>query len=93
MVRSFLAATARAYEWAAAHPAEAAELFLTAVAAEHAAQPALPQPLDPEVVKESQVGSMGLGPWAAGWARECGWRREWGRRRISRTGPPAMVGV
>ncbi|GLC40077.1 hypothetical protein PLESTM_000989800 [Pleodorina starrii] len=54
VVRSFLAATARAYEWAAAHPAEAAEALLAAVVAEHAAAP-LPKPLDPEVVQESQA--------------------------------------
>ncbi|KXZ43661.1 hypothetical protein GPECTOR_83g273 [Gonium pectorale] len=54
LVRSFLAATARAYEWAAAHPAEAAEVFLAAVAEEHAAAP-LPKPLDPELVRQSQA--------------------------------------
>lgn len=53
MVTSFLAATAKGYQLAAAHPHEAAELFLEAVAAEHADAP-LPQPLDAEMVKESQ---------------------------------------
>lgn len=52
-VRAFLAATARAYEWAAAHPAPAAACFLEAVAAEHADSP-LAKPLDPELVRESQ---------------------------------------
>ncbi len=54
MVRAFLAATARAYEWAAANPTEAAETLLAAALAEHSDAP-LPKPLDPEVVKESQV--------------------------------------
>lgn len=53
-VRAFLAATARAYEWAAAHPVPAAACFLEAVQAEHADSP-LAKPLDPELVRESQV--------------------------------------
>ncbi|KAG2441969.1 hypothetical protein HYH02_009763 [Chlamydomonas schloesseri] len=87
VVRSFLAATARAYEWAAAHPAEAAEMFLTAVAAEHVGQPDLPQPLDPEVVKESQAYLAshyldGQGRWGhmqpAVWDRFVDWLSESG---------------
>lgn len=65
LVRSFLAVTARAYEWAAAHPAEAAEAFLAGVAAEHADVP-LPKPLDPEMVRESQVG-VDKGVRSEGW--------------------------
>ncbi|GLI71364.1 hypothetical protein VaNZ11_016553 [Volvox africanus] len=54
VVRAFLSATARAYEWAAAHPAEAVEVLLEAVVSEHEQTP-LPKPLDPEVVRESQA--------------------------------------
>ncbi|EFJ42027.1 hypothetical protein VOLCADRAFT_110035 [Volvox carteri f. nagariensis] len=54
VVRAFLAATARAYEWAAANPGEAAEVMLAAVAEEHSTSP-LPKPLDPELVRESQA--------------------------------------
>uniref|UniRef100_A0A7S0S6H2 Thiamine pyrimidine synthase n=1 Tax=Chlamydomonas leiostraca TaxID=1034604 RepID=A0A7S0S6H2_9CHLO len=52
-VRAFMAASARGFEYAAAHPHEAAGALVGAVAAEYAAHP-LPQPLDPEFVAKAQ---------------------------------------
>ncbi|WIA16955.1 hypothetical protein OEZ85_013874 [Tetradesmus obliquus] len=56
-VRSFLAATARGYEWAAAHPAEAAVLLCAEVAADSATPGGKPllEALDPEMVAQSQA--------------------------------------
>ncbi|MEW5316999.1 MAG: hypothetical protein WDW38_008333 [Sanguina aurantia] len=54
LVSSFLAATSKGYTWAAANPAEAAELFLSTVSEHHAAAPA-PEPLDAEMVREAQA--------------------------------------
>ncbi|KAF6254748.1 NMT1/THI5 like-domain-containing protein [Scenedesmus sp. NREL 46B-D3] len=60
-VRSFLAATARGYEWAAAHPKEAAALLCAEVAADAAAPGGAPLPegLDPAMVEQSQVAVAG----------------------------------
>jgi ABC-type nitrate/sulfonate/bicarbonate transport system substrate-binding protein len=55
LVRSFLAASARGFEFAAQHPEEAAELLLAEVAKDvEASGKPLPTPLDPSVVQESQ---------------------------------------
>lgn len=59
LVKPFLAATARGYEYAAAHPEEAAQLLCQQVAADYdaAKQPGavpLPEPLDPAMVAASQ---------------------------------------
>lgn len=51
--RSFLQATAKGFEWAASHPDEAAQLLVQAVAKDTKADP-LPEPLDLDMVKESQ---------------------------------------
>ncbi|KAI8926521.1 NMT1/THI5 like-domain-containing protein [Entophlyctis helioformis] len=51
-VRRFLAATAKGYAFAAAHPDEAAKIFVDAVAADTAHSP-LPTPLDAGMVAES----------------------------------------
>ncbi|PSC72392.1 putative WD repeat-containing [Micractinium conductrix] len=50
-LRAVLAAAAEGYKYAAAHPEEAADLFISAVAAEH--PQGLPQPLDREVAVAS----------------------------------------
>ncbi|KAL4444363.1 hypothetical protein ABPG75_012100 [Micractinium tetrahymenae] len=50
-LKAVLAAAAEGYRYAAAHPAEAAELFCQAVAAEH--PEGLPQPLDTAMVQQS----------------------------------------
>ncbi len=56
MVRSFLAATAQGYEYAAAHPEEAAAILLEEVANDVAATGKdLPEPLDKDMVIEAQV--------------------------------------
>ena len=49
-VRAFLAASAEGFCYAAAHPAEAATLFVQAAAAAH---PNLPQPLEEGMCRES----------------------------------------
>jgi ABC-type nitrate/sulfonate/bicarbonate transport system substrate-binding protein len=55
LVRSFLAATAKGYEFAAEHPAEAAQLLCAEVAADVAkAGKGLPEPLNPAMVAQSQ---------------------------------------
>ena len=48
--KAFLAATAEGYRYAAAHPAEAAALFVRQASADH---PDLPQPLDPAMCVDS----------------------------------------
>lgn len=55
LVKAFLAATAKGFEYAAQNPAEAAELLCQQVAADvaQAAKP-LPEPLDPAMVAASQ---------------------------------------
>jgi hypothetical protein len=55
-VRSFLAATAKGYEWAAANPKEAAAVLCAEVSADFAAAGGkpLPEELDPEMVAQSQ---------------------------------------
>lgn len=54
MVKAFLAASAKGFEFAAAQPEAAAELFLQACEKEYAASP-LPEPLDRQMVTEAQV--------------------------------------
>lgn len=54
MVKAFLAATAKGYAWAAAQPAEAAALLVSAVAKDTATKP-LPTPLDGVMVAKSQA--------------------------------------
>ncbi|KAL2918048.1 hypothetical protein HK105_202462 [Polyrhizophydium stewartii] len=51
-VARFLAATAKGFQFAAAHPDEAAAILVDLVAADTAALP-LPTPLDPEMVRDS----------------------------------------
>lgn len=55
LVCSFLAATAKGFEWAAQNPREAAEVLCAEVAADEAnsGRP-LPEPLDPGMVAASQ---------------------------------------
>ena len=55
MVRAFLAASAKGFEFAAANPGQAAELLLKGVEREYASSP-LPSALGKEMVHEAQVG-------------------------------------
>jgi len=54
MVRAFLAASAKGFEFAAAQPEAAAEQLVQAVEKMYAGSP-LPEPLDKEMVKAAQV--------------------------------------
>lgn len=54
-MRAFLSATARGFEFAAAHPETAAEQLLAEVAEDTQDAP-LPTPLEPELVRRAQVG-------------------------------------
>lgn len=55
LVRAFLFATAKGYSYAAAHPEDAAAVLCAEVSADTAATVPLPEPLDADMVKESQV--------------------------------------
>ena len=60
-MRTFLAATAEGYRWAAAHPEEAADMFAELAAAEN---PGLPQPLDRGMCRDSMQLVVQVG-WSA----------------------------
>ncbi|KAK9806673.1 hypothetical protein WJX73_006859 [Symbiochloris irregularis] len=51
--KHFLAATAKGFEWAAEHPDEAAEILIRQVQQDFKDTP-LPEPLDPDMVQQSQ---------------------------------------
>ena len=55
MIREFLLATSRGYQEAASDPATAAGILFQEVAADTADNP-LPEPLDLNMLEESQVG-------------------------------------
>lgn len=69
LVRSFLAATAKGYQYAATHPAEAAEILCAEVAADTAGTKPLPGPLDPDMVLQSQqqISQQYLNPSSGSW--------------------------
>lgn len=76
MVKAFLAATARGYEYAAQNAAEAAQLLCAEVAADVAkAGKPLPEPLEPEMVAASQqlIGQHYLQAGSQTWGRCVVW--------------------
>jgi ABC-type nitrate/sulfonate/bicarbonate transport system substrate-binding protein len=93
-VRTFLAATAKGYEWAAANPKEAAAVLCAEVSADCAAAGGKPlqEELDPEMVAQSQemvaaaylanTGSSSGGAWGvmdlSVWVRFLDWLSESG---------------
>jgi ABC-type nitrate/sulfonate/bicarbonate transport system substrate-binding protein len=81
-VRSFLAATAKGYEWAAANPAEAAALLCAEVAADSVAPGGkpLPEALDPAMVAQSQeaVAAAYLNTSSSGGSSSSGSGGAWG---------------
>lgn len=54
MAKAFLAATAQGYTWAAEHPSEAAQILVKQAQEDFKDTP-LPEPLDPDMVAQSQI--------------------------------------
>lgn len=72
MVKTFLAATAKGFEYAAQNPAESAQLLCAEVDADVAASgKQLPEPLDPDMVAASQqiIGQHYLEAGSEKWGR------------------------